>query len=111
MFVSLGQTTFAAVLAVFGLVSGGWSEYSRRRHADLVEYFVTDQRIVVHSDEEGEFAGTITFAGAEGRRRHRVVHIDRYAEPDLRLREIDHAQRVFAHVQRARHAAPDTPAE
>ncbi|WP_326958209.1 hypothetical protein [Amycolatopsis sp. NBC_01286] len=36
-FVSLGQTTFAAVLAVFGLVSGGWSEYSRRRHADLVE--------------------------------------------------------------------------
>ena len=114
VFVSLGQSTFGAVLAVLGIVSAGWSEYSRRQGADLVEYFVTDRRIVVDSDEEGRF----------GRLEYRI---GRLAEPELErhadgtgtitfaggptLRAIDHAQRVYEHLQRARNSAGEAPAE
>ncbi|MEU4521410.1 transposase family protein [Amycolatopsis sp. NPDC024027] len=55
--------------------------------------------------------GTITFAGAEDRRRRRNVHIDRSAERDLVLRAISHAHRVHKHVRRARDSAGDAPAE
>lgn len=121
--------------AVWSLVAGGAGVLiSRRRQdsAELTEYFVTDRRIVVHTDEEGQFdervypmrelpeptlethgdgTGTITFAGAEDRRLHRIVHLDRFAEPDLKLRAIEHAQRVFEHVQRARGSARGSSAE
>jgi hypothetical protein len=55
--------------------------------------------------------GSITFAGAEDRRRRRIVHIDRSAERDPVLRAIDHARRVHEHVRRARDSAGDAPAE
>lgn len=110
VFVDLGQTTFAAVVGVVG----AWSEYSRRRHADLVEYFVTDRRIVVHSDEEGKFDERVYRLGELGE-----PEIEAHADgtgtisfPDgPTLRAIDHAQRVFEHVQRARRSAEGTSAE
>jgi hypothetical protein len=121
--------------AVVSLVIGGLGVLAGRRRqdaAELTEYFVTDRRIVVHTDEEGKFdervypmrelpeptlethadgTGTITFAGAEDRRRRRTVHLDRYAEPDLKLRAIVHARRVFEHVRSARDSAGDASAE
>jgi len=121
--------------AVISIAVGGLGIFAirRREHdAELVEYFVTDRRIVVHTDEDGKFdervypmgdlpeptleehadgTGTITFADAEDRRLRRIIHIDRYAERDLKLRAINHAQRVFAHVQRARHSAEGPSAE
>ncbi|MFJ7216505.1 hypothetical protein [Amycolatopsis sp. NPDC098790] len=121
--------------ALFSTVLGGVGALVARRRQDqeeLVEYFVTDRRIVVHTDEDGEFdergypmadlpepsleqhadgTGTLRFAGAEDRRRRRVIHLDRYAEPDLVLRAIEHAQRVYEHVQRARGSAGGAPAE
>lgn len=121
--------------AVCSLVAGGAGVLiSRRRQdsAELTEYFVTDRRIVVHTDEEGTFdervypmrelpepalemhadgTGTITFAGAEDRRLHRIVHLDRFAEPDLKLRAIGHARSVLDHVRRARDSAGEASAE
>ncbi|WP_410616013.1 hypothetical protein [Amycolatopsis sp. lyj-109] len=121
--------------AVFSIAAGGIGALVARQREnaiELVEYFVTDRRIVVHTDEEGKFeervyplaelpepvlephpdgTGTITFAGAEDRRRRRVVHIDRYAERDLVLRAIDHAQRVYDHIRRARDSAGGASAE
>ncbi|MGW3958450.1 hypothetical protein ACWED2_01425 [Amycolatopsis sp. NPDC005003] len=121
--------------AVFSIVVGGIGAFAARRRLDaveLVEYFVTDRRIVVHTDEDGKFeervypmaelpeptwephpdgTGTITFAGAEDRRLRRTVHFDRNAERDLVLRAIDHAQRVYDHVCRARDSAGDASAE
>ncbi|MBE8522771.1 hypothetical protein ILP97_35670 [Amycolatopsis sp. H6(2020)] len=121
--------------AVVSIAIGGVGVLVTRRQqdaAELVEYFVTDRRIVVHTDEDGKFeervypmaelpepvleqhpdgTGTITFADAEDRRRRRVVHFDRYAERDLVLRAINHAQRVHDHVRRARDSAGEAPAE
>ncbi|HEY3472500.1 MAG TPA: hypothetical protein VGL47_45695 [Amycolatopsis sp.] len=114
LFVLLGQSTLAAVLGVAGIVTGGWSEYSRRRSAELVEYFVTDHRIVVHTDEDDRF-------------REFIYRMSDLPEPTLEehedgtgtirfpdgptLREIDHPQRVYEHVQRARNSAEGTSAE
>lgn len=58
-----------------------------------------------------ELPEPLTFADAEDRRLHRTTRLDSYAERDLRFRQINHAQRVFEHVQRARHSAPGTSAE
>jgi hypothetical protein len=72
--------------SVISIAVGGLGVFAIRRReddAELVEYFVTDRRIVVHTDEER----------------------------DLKLRAINHAQRVFAHVQRARRSAEGTSAE
>ena len=123
------------VVALVSIALGGWGIFVTRRQeadAELVEYFVTDRRIVVHTDEDGKFdervypwrelpaptlelhddgTGTIIFADAEDRRRRRIIHPDRYAERDLKLTTVDHPQRVFEHVQRARHSAEGTSAE
>jgi hypothetical protein len=114
LFVQLSETTFAAVLGVLGVVAAAWSEYSRRRHADLVEYFVTDQRIVVHSDEEGKFDERVYRLGDLGEPAIEA-HADGTGTISFpsgpTLRAIDHVQRVFEHVQRARRSAEGTSAE
>ncbi|OXM67802.1 hypothetical protein [Amycolatopsis vastitatis] len=130
-FVVFGDVTGAVVSIAVGSVAALVAR-QRQNAIELVEYFVTDRRIVVHTDEEGKFeervypmaelpeavlrqhpdgTGTITFAGAEDRRLRRVVHFDRYAERDLVLRAIDHAQKVYEHVRRARDSAGGASAE
>lgn len=128
-FAVVGNVTGAVFLIVVGVISV-FSLRQRQNAAELVEYFVTDRRIVVHTDEDGRFeervypmaelpdpaleqhpdgTGTITFAGAEDRRR--IVHFEKYPERDLVLRAINHAQRVHDHIRRARDSAGEASAE
>lgn len=130
-FAVAGNVTGAVLLIVIGVISV-FSLRQRQDAAELVEYFVTDRRIVVHTDEEGKFeervypmaelpdpvleqhpdgTGTITFADAEDRRRRRTVHFERYPDRDLVLRAINHAQRVYDHIRRARNSAGGAAAE
>lgn len=120
-------------VAVFTAAAGALGAVLSRRKQDAiepVEYFVTDRRTVVHTDEDGKFDervhpmgelpeptledhgdGTGALTGAEDRRRGRGIRFDRHVERDLVLRAIGHAQRVFEQVQRARGSARGTSAE